>query len=270
MPRTELGDGPLTEPLDDHGTNPILRIPAATLNEPAAFAGTRYRFTTGVRAGRSVPIRGDGEAVLLTYTSFASAIGIVAALMAGIVTVAGGTAALFLSAEGRPLPAIAAAMLALFFALFIAMLVPATNVQVVEGDVPAIVIAQKSRFALPRVAYAVMTAEGETLAFIRRTIFSRLGRNRWKITGPDDERHVAEAVEESLDRAFLRKVAGKFNRKFESNLHIRSGYETLGSIMRRPDEHGEFDVLDVSADTNRLLDRRVAVALATLVLGSEP
>ena len=27
----------------------------------AAFAGTRYRFTTGVRAGETVPIRGDGD-----------------------------------------------------------------------------------------------------------------------------------------------------------------------------------------------------------------
>jgi hypothetical protein len=208
--------------------------------------------------------------VLLTYTSFASAIGIVAALMAGIVAVAGIAGALFLAAEGRPLPAIAAVMLAIFFALFIAMLVPPTNVRIVEGDVGALVIAQQSRFAFPRVAYTVLTPEGETLAVIRRSIFSRLGTNRWTIVTPNGDRQLADAAEESLGRAVMRKFLGKFNRKFESNVRVRAGDETAGWIIRRPETNGEFDVLDLSADSGRLLDRRIAVALATLILGSEP
>ena len=272
MPRTEIGDGPLTEPLDEHGTNPVIRAQGLvpTRNEPAAFAGTRYHFTSGVRAGESVSILDDNKSPVLSYTSFASAIGIVAALMAVIVAVAGVAGAAFLANEGRSVPAIGAAMLAVFFALFIAMLVPPTNVRIVEGDVPAIMIAQQSRFAFPRVAFAVLAANGETLAIIRRSIFSRLGRNRWRVMTADEGRVIADATEESFGRAFVRKFLGKFHRRYESNLRIRVGYETVGWIVRRPLENGEADVLDLTADTGRLLDRRVAVALATLVFGSEP
>jgi hypothetical protein len=258
--------------MDDLGTNPA-RLPtvaSTTLHEPAAFAGSRYRFTSGVRAGESVPIRDENGQVVLTYTSFASAIGIVAALMSGIVAVAGVAAGLFLASEGRALPAIAAVMLAVFFALFIAMLVPSTNVRIAEGDVAALAIAQQSRFAFPRVAFAVMTPEGQTLALIRRSILSRLGSNRWSILSPGKDRQMADAAEESFGRAITRKFAGKFNRKFESNVRIRVGYETIGWIVRRPMDDGQFDVLDLSSDSAKLLDRRVAVALATLVFGGEP
>ncbi|MGZ4777689.1 MAG: hypothetical protein ACXVH7_06685 [Thermoanaerobaculia bacterium] len=258
--------------MDDLGTNPARRptVSSDTLHEPAAFAGSRYRFTSGVRAGENVSIRGENGDVVLTYTSFASAIGIVAALMSGIVAVAGVAAGLYLSNEGRTLPAIAAVMLAVFFALFIAMLVPSTSVPIREGDVVALTIAQQSRFAFPRVAFQVMTPEGDVIAVIRRSILSRLGRNRWTIVTPVKDRQIADATEESLSRAITRKFAGKFNRKFESNVRIRAGYETIGWIVRRPASDGEFDVLDLSGDSGKLLDRRVAVALATLVLGSEP
>ena len=274
MPRTEigLGNGPATEPLDDHGTNPVIRAHALapTMSEPAAFAGTRYHFTPGVRAGEDVPIRDEGGQPVLSYTSFASAIGIVAALMAGIVAVVGLAGAAFLALEGRSLPAIAAAMLAIFFALFIAMIVPPTTVRIMEGDVPAIVITQQSRFAFPRVAFAILGASGETLAIVRRSLFSRLGRNRWRVLTADGGRQIAEAVEESFGRAMVRKFAGKFSRNFESNVRILAGYETVGWIVRRSLENGETDLLDLTADTGRLLDRRIAVALATLVFGAEP
>ena len=42
--------------------------------------------------------------------------------------------------------------------------------------------------------------------------------------------------------------------------------KNVGWILRRPDENGEVDVLDAAGD----IDRRIAVALATLILGSEP
>ena len=64
-----------------------------------------------------------------------------------------------------------------------------------------------------------------------------------------------------------RKVLGKFNRRYETNFLIESGGIDIGRIIRRPDAHGDVDVLEL---TNDALDRRVAVALATLVLGREP
>ena len=190
--------------------------------------------------------------------------------MAGIVAIAGLAAAFLLGSEGRSLPAIAAILLAIFFALFIAMLVPPTTVRVMEGDAPALVIVQKSRFAFPRVAFAVLGGNGTAIALIRRGILSRFGTNRWHVMSADGRMQIADAAEESFGRAIVRKFAGKFSRNFESNLRIRSGYETVGWILRRPEAGRQVDVLDLSSDSAKLLDRRVAVALATLVLGSEP
>jgi hypothetical protein len=67
-----------------------------------------------------------------------------------------------------------------------------------------------------------------------------------------------------------RKILGKFNALYESNLRLRYLGGDVGTILRRPNPAGERDVLDVSIDDKAVLDRRVAVAVALLALGAEP
>ncbi|HYI07899.1 MAG TPA: hypothetical protein VEK57_02405 [Thermoanaerobaculia bacterium] len=227
------------------------------------FAQTRFRFTTGLRAGEVASIRDDGGQVLLSYRSFASVVGIVAALVSGIVTVAGLAAVLFLVAEQAPLRAAAALVLTIIFAMSIAFLVPRVNVTLYDEHHPALTLSQQSVF--PTTAYVVATPNGATIAELRKTFLSRIGRNRWTIT--QDGRPIGDATEESLGRALVRKILGKFSRRFETNIHIAHGGLPVGQIVRRPDEEKRVDVLEV---TNDALDRRVAVALATLILGREP
>lgn len=246
------------------------QIPQRQSHPPAAFSPKRFHFISGVPAGELVSIRDDSGRSLLTYRSFASAIGIVAALTAAIVVVTGVAAALFLAAERHPLNAIISIVLALAFSLLIAMLVPPLAVTFSNDHVPVLTLSQASRVAFPSVTYAVATPEGQTLARIRRTVWSRIGRNRWHLTAAGGQQ-IGVAVEESLGRALLRKAAGKFNRGCEANVRIHCGPHQVGTIYRRPEvAGGAVDLLDVSADANDRLDRRVAVALATLVLGSEP
>lgn len=239
-------------------TNPAYVPPA-----PGPFAQTRYRFTTGLRAGEVANIRGDQGQILLSYRSFASVIGIVAALVSAIVSLAGLAAVLFLLAEGSPVRAIAALGLTLIFAFVIAMLVPNVNVTLYDEHHPALTISQRATH--PGTSYVVATPNGATLAELRKSALSRLGRHRWTIL--QDGRQLAEAREESWSRAMLRKLLGKFNRRYETNFVIEYGGIEAGKILRRPDEQGAMDVLEL---TNDALDRRVAVALATLVLGREP
>jgi len=208
-------------------------------------------------------IRGDEGQVLLSYRSFASVVGIVAALVSSIVTLAGLAAVLFLVAENSPTRAFVVLLLTLIFAFFIALLVPRITVTLYDEHHPALTISQRS--AHPGVSYVVAAPNGATLAELRKTPFSRLGRHRWRIV--QDGRQLAEAVEESWGRAIVRKALGKFNRRFETNLRIEYGGLDAGRIIRRPDEHGHVDVLELTSDA---LDRRVAVALAVLVLGREP
>ncbi len=243
------------------GDAPKARLSTSEIAGP--FAHTRYRFTTGLRAGEVANIRGEDGQVLLSYRSFANVVGIVAALVSGIVTLAGLAAVLFLIAEKSPSRAFVALVLTLIFAFFIALLVPRINVTLYDEHHPALTISQRTTH--PGVSYVVATPNGATLAELRKTAFSRLGRHRWRIV--QEGRLLAEAVEESWTRAMVRKALGKFNRRFETNLRIEYGGLDAGRIIRRPDGQGAVDTLELTTDA---LDRRVAVALATLILGREP
>lgn len=206
--------------------------------------------------------------MLLTYRGFASIVTIVAALVAGIVLVAGLAATLFLLAEHHPGAAILALILSAGFSSFIAALVPRTSVTLYEDEVPVLLITQQSRVAFPRTSYAVRTADGTTIALLGRNILSRVGRNSWSIDSPAGQRGSGFAIEESFRRAIVRKFIGKFNRAQEANIRIYHQGLASGVIVRRPDQTGESDYLDLA--TSATLDRRVAVALATLVFGAEP
>jgi hypothetical protein len=223
----------------------------------------RYRFTTGLRSGEVANIRGDEGQVLLSYRSFASVVGIVAAFVSAIIMLAGIAAVLFLFSEQSPARAVVALLLTLVFAFVIAMLVPRVNVTLYDEHHPTLTLSQRSQH--PGVSYIVATPNGATLAELRKAPFSRLGRHRWSVL--QDGRLLAEAREESWGGAMLRKVLGKFSRRFETNFRIEYGGLEVGRIVRRPDEQGAVDVLEL---TSEALDRRIAVALATLILGRDP
>lgn len=201
--------------------------------------------------------------MLLSYRSFASIIGVVAALVSGIVLAAGVSGVVFLVAKGAPGRGLAALLLTALFAFFIARLVPRLNVTLYDENHPALTVSQRSVF--PAATYIVTTPNGVTLAEVRKTFLSRLGRNRWTIE--HDGRYVGEAVEDSFPGALRRKLLGKFSRRFETNVRLLYGGLETGRILRRPTPTGDVDLLEL---VNDALDRRVAVAVATLVLGREP
>jgi hypothetical protein len=265
---------PPTEPLSALGEriHPSVR-PASPPPPPPAptrtpFDATRYSFATGLRAGEQAAVRdAEGEPVL-TYRSFASIVGIVAALMTAIVTVAGFAAVIFLVAEGRPLAAIVAVVLSIAFAGGIAMLVPPLEAVLFDAQQPALTIAQHSRFSFPSVTYALGAPGAGALARVRRSIFSRLGRNRWTLLAPSADAVHGVAIEESFSRAVTRKLLAKFNRSFDANVDLWWEGKHAGTIVRRPDTNGALDYLDLTPHST--IDRRLAVAIAALILGAEP
>jgi hypothetical protein len=216
-----------------------------------------------LRAGEVAAIRSDDGRVLLSYRSFVSVVGIVATLVSAIVTLAGVAAVLFLIAEESPIRAIVALALTAIFAFFIALLVPRVNVTLYDENHPALTLSQRSIFPTP--TYIVAAPNGTILAELRKTFFSRFGRTRWTIW--HEGRLLGQAVEESWGSAMLRKILGKFSRRFETNLRIEHGGLEAARILRRPAADGAVDILEL---TNDALDRRVAVAVAALILGREP
>lgn len=232
------------------------------------FTASRYHFAPGVRAGETASITDADGAPLFSYRSFASVVQIVAALVIAIVLITGLAAASFLVAEQRPAAAAASAVLSIAFAAVIAALVPHTRVTLYHDTEPVLRIVQRSRLSFPTTTWAVRTPEGTTLALLRKGALSRLATNRWTITVPPDHRGTAYAVEESFGRALGRKILGKFRRRFEANMRIIHNGVPAAVIVRRPDEKGRADYMEIAAGSS--LDARVAVALATLVFGAEP
>lgn len=213
-------------------------------------------------------MRDDAGNVVMSYRSFASVVGIVAALMAGVVLAAGAAGVFFLLMEKRPIPAVIALVLSAAFAGLIVMLVPPLSATIYEGADPSLRIAQASKVGFPVVTYVVSTMDGKVLGRLRKSFFSRFGRNRWLILPPEHHGPRGEAVEESLGAALVRKVAGKFNPRYQSNIRIRYAGSEAGWILRRPTPAGEADVLDLAPAAP--LDKKMAVALAVVVLGAEP
>ena len=252
---------PRSPPSASPATGPAAPKPAAA--PLSAFAATSYQFTTGLRAGETATIRDSGGTVLLTYRSFASVVPVVAALVCGLVVLAGVAGALFLIEKDSFLLAAIAFVLTFAFATFIGLLVPRTNVTLYDDGNPALSISQRSAF--PSATFVVATPNGATLATLHKSLLARFGRNRWTIT--QESRFLGDAMEESFAGAFVRKILGKFSRRFETNVRIQQGGVDVGAIIRRPDGERPVDLLELSSDA---MDRRVAVALATLILGREP
>lgn len=222
-----------------------------------------------MRAGDTATIADSEGRPLLTYRSFATVVGVVAAFVAGIVLVAGLAATLLLMVQERPGAAASSLILTLAFATGIAALVPRIRVTLYDAtSKPALKIVQQGHLLFAPARYSVRTPEGETLGVIRKGAFSRLLAHRWTITTAPPEKRVAHAAEESLARSLVRKVLGKFKRKYQTNIRIMQAGAQAGLIIRRPDDRGETDVLELQPGS--ALDRRVAVALATLVFGAEP
>jgi hypothetical protein len=263
----------------DPPTDPIADLPPLPASKPAAPAGTplpkssvferaRFQFMTGIPAGETAYVRADDGNAVLSYRSFASVIGIIAALMSAVVLAAGAAGVVFLLMEHRPLPAIAAMILSAAFAAMIVMLIPAIHVTIFDAGSPAITIVQQSTVSFPSVTWVVATPDAKPIARLHKSFLSRFGRNRWLILGADDSPIRGEAVEESISRALLRKAFGKFSPVYQSNVRVRWDGHEAGWIIRRPGPDGLADVLDLNPSST--LDRRAAVALAVLVLGSEP
>lgn len=256
---------PPTEPLPPAlaAATPAPPPPLPPPPAPAAlgpFAHTEYRYTTGLRAGHVAPILGANGQTILSYRSFASIAGVVAAFVTGIVVLAGLASVVFLFTDEAPLRAGLVLLLTFLFAICIVMLAPRTNVTLYDDGQPALTISQRSR-----TTFVVAAPNGAHLAELRTSALSRLGRNRWVIL--NDGRYLGEAIEDSFFGALLRKLLGKFSRSFQTNVRITHGGVDAARILRRPDEQGRKDVLQVTSDA---LDRRVLVALATLILGREP
>ena len=112
--------------------------------------------------------------------------------------------------------------------------------------------------------YDVVAADGERLGVLHHT-FKSIIRTTWSVEDAN-EQELAVAQERSLVGAILRRAVD-FVPDYGALIPIPYNFDLLagGAVIGRMDRKFQFRdryVLDLSGDTERRLDRRVAIALA--------
>ncbi|MGI8427073.1 MAG: hypothetical protein ACR2FO_07475 [Actinomycetota bacterium] len=121
----------------------------------------------------------------------------------------------------------------------------------------------------PRASYDVTDAEGQKIGAIQKVFGSSLLRSTYRLTGADDQ-ELAIVKEASLAVALVRRAVGfvPYLENVANWLPIpyhfvfeRDGAE-IGSHRRQLFKFNDTYTIDLSADTERTVDRRLALAIA--------
>jgi uncharacterized protein YxjI len=126
-------------------------------------------------------------------------------------------------------------------------------------------IKARSVFDIGGARYDVVTADGAPLGVLEHVFGKSLLRSTWKVTDADG-RGLAIARERSQFGAILRRVID-FVPDFGGLIPIPYNFDILvnGDVVGRMDRKFQLRdryVLDLSGDTGKQIDRRLAVALA--------
>ncbi len=112
--------------------------------------------------------------------------------------------------------------------------------------------------------YDVTTPEGERIGTLEKAFGKSLLRSTWRVLA-GDEQELAVVQERSLPVALLRRVIDvvPYGELIPIVFHftITSNGRDVGELTRRWGIRDRYD-LDLSADAERRIDRRLAVALA--------
>ena len=125
-------------------------------------------------------------------------------------------------------------------------------------------VLQDQRLALLVRTYTVTSGDGAVLARLRKNYVHNLVRKRWEIADPAGA-VVALAIEESIVLSLLRRVLGPFFGLLRTNFVLEDPRGvTLGEFNRTFTLFDRY-VLDLRADEERTLDRRVALATGVML-----
>lgn len=164
------------------------------------------------------------------------------------------------------LPAVAA-LLVVFFVVFLA-LYPKRHVTFYRDSTKresVLEILQDRKLQLLTATYTVKSVEREVLARLHKNYVYNIVRKRWYCYARDGSM-LCIAKEDSLILSLLRRFLGVFFGFLRTNFVILEGRSNtvIGEFNRKFTILDRY-VLDMSADRNRYLDRRVALALGVML-----
>ena len=129
-------------------------------------------------------------------------------------------------------------------------------------------IKQDAGFKLMRADFTVLDADGSRLAKLRKNYLWNLIRRRWQVVDSSDTL-IYLVLEDTIVLSLLRRVLGSLFGLLRTNFII---YAADGQIMGRFNRSFTLldrYVLDLAADPQRRLDRRLAVAIGVMLDAGE-
>lgn len=215
-------------------------------------------------------VRDSSERPLLYFRPPMNAALFIAGAVMFLMGAAGATTAILLVAGGDLTAAAVAVFLTAVFILMTLGLIPRRSFELFEDEEMTalhLVIAQESASAFPRLRFCARTREGSAIAYFHKSALSNAGRRSWSIFGPDQPDPIGSAIEDSIPRALLRKALGSIIHSLTTDFLIEAGGRMVGRIRRRATVFYR-SLLELDPEP-RLLEARVAVALAVLIEGVE-
>jgi uncharacterized protein YxjI len=194
--------------------------------------------------------------------------GIVAAAVVGAAFV--GVGMTFASKDAAVVLAILGVVTAFAALIVVAIsLAPLRHVTAYRDDTRAeklFDILQVNRWQLPTARYRVADAQGNELARLSKNYLWNFVRRRWHLHNPDGSL-LGIAKEDSMILSLMRRVLPPIIAVFmRTNFIILAGPSdrVIGEFNRKMTLFDRY-VLDMSADREHLIDRRIAVALGVML-----
>jgi len=126
-------------------------------------------------------------------------------------------------------------------------------------------ILQDKKFQPITMTYTVRDARGRTLAKLGKNWLFNAIRKRWYVWGPDG-RVLFLAKEDSIILSLLRRFLGPLFGVLRTNfIFLPAGTEDVIGEFKRKFTILDRYVLDMTADPQRLMDRRIAIALGVML-----
>jgi hypothetical protein len=232
------------------------------------FRQHKYLIDCGA-ASDVATISDESRKALFYFRRQRNLVGLIAGLVAAMIFVAGAVVGTVLFIEGRGLPGTSAIALTLAFVLLVLLLVPKRHAVVCNDSAltaAALFLWQENRLPVPSLRFSLRTPDNQPIAIFSKSPLSNIGRRRWDIIDRYGAARLGYAIEDSIARALIRKVVGRFFRALETNFRVAFGGRVLAVLERRD---ARCDVLDLAEDPTFVLDRRIALGLAVLVEGLE-
>lgn len=125
-------------------------------------------------------------------------------------------------------------------------------------------VQQDQKVALLNATYTVNDAAGQNLGKLQKNYLFNLFRKRWNCQGADGNL-ICMAKEDSIVLSLLRRILGSFFGLLRANYIIIDPQERLLGEFNRKMTLLDRYVLDMTHDSTRHMDRRLALALGVML-----